>query len=80
MLRERSRPSSSCDIRLLDPFVSRRHAELIVCEDGSFAVRDLGSSLGTSLEDEEIAFSEVVPESVVRLGLETKLSWRAEGE
>ncbi len=67
-------------IRLLDPFVSRRHAELTVREDGSLAVRDLGSSLGTSLEDEEIAFSEVVPESVVRLGVETKLSWRAEDE
>ncbi len=80
MLRERSRPSSSCDIRLLDPFVSRRHAELIVCEDGSFAVRDLGSSLGTSLEDEEIIFAEVASESVVRLGVETRLRWRPEDE
>ena len=36
----------SCDLPVLDPTVSRRHAELIV-EATGIAVRDLGSSNGT---------------------------------
>ncbi|MGQ0766618.1 MAG: adenylate/guanylate cyclase domain-containing protein [Gemmatimonadota bacterium] len=36
----------SCDLPVLDPTISRRHAELTV-ENGSLRVRDLGSSNGT---------------------------------
>jgi adenylate cyclase len=36
----------SCDLPVLDPTISRRHAELIV-ENGGIRVRDLGSSNGT---------------------------------
>jgi adenylate cyclase len=36
----------SCDLPVLDPTVSRRHAQLVV-EPGSVTVRDLGSSNGT---------------------------------
>ena len=69
--------SSRCDIRLLDPHVSRRHAELTVREDGTLTVRDLESSLGTFLdEDEEIVFAELAAGSMIRLGAETRLRWR----
>ncbi len=36
----------TCDIPIIDPTISRRHAE-IRCTDGAVAVRDLGSSNGT---------------------------------
>jgi pSer/pThr/pTyr-binding forkhead associated (FHA) protein len=38
--------SSECDLRLLCPKVSRRHAELVISE-GYVAVRDLNSRNGT---------------------------------
>jgi RsiW-degrading membrane proteinase PrsW (M82 family) len=39
----------ACDIRLADDSVSRRHAELLLLDDGRLEVRDLGSTRGTSV-------------------------------
>jgi len=32
---------SSCDIRVLDPFISREHAEIAILDDGSYIIKDL---------------------------------------
>ena len=38
------------DIRLTDPTVSRRHAELVVTEDGRYYLTDCASTQGTYVE------------------------------
>ncbi len=40
----------ACDIQLADETVSRRHAELVLRDDGRLDVRDLGSTRGTRVE------------------------------
>ncbi|MDQ3934617.1 MAG: FtsK/SpoIIIE domain-containing protein [Actinomycetota bacterium] len=60
----------SCDIRFRDPSLSRRHAEILVGPRG-VAVRDLGSSNGSAVEDVplEANAEAAVPEGAhVRLG------------
>lgn len=47
------RDSSACDIPLDFPFVSRTHARLVLINDG-WAVEDLNSSLGTTLNGEKL--------------------------
>lgn len=39
--------SEICDIRLDDPTVSRRHAEVILCDDGALFVTDCASTSGS---------------------------------
>jgi adenylate cyclase len=55
------------DIPIFDPTISRRHAE-VECGDGSFAVRDLGSSNGTYVNGERIAQKEIAPGDVLTFG------------
>lgn len=40
---------AGCDVVLADESVSRRHAELLVFDDGMLFLTDCGSSLGTTL-------------------------------
>ncbi|MYW02565.1 FHA domain-containing protein [Streptomyces sp. SID3343] len=42
-------PSGSVEIALADPGVSRRHAKLVRCPDGSWEVVDLDSANGTTI-------------------------------
>lgn len=62
--------SEEAKFRIQQDSVSRRHCEFFATDDGVF-VRDLGSTNGTFLDDEEIAASTatVVPSgTVVRVG------------
>jgi RNA polymerase sigma-70 factor (ECF subfamily) len=52
--------SSECTLVLGDPAVSRKHAALVVVEDGSLAVRDLGSRAGTTVNMVRVLEDEVV--------------------
>ncbi len=54
-----------CDVRLVDPRVSRRHAE-ITARDGRWAVRDLGSANGTWLDGQRIDETILPPQGVLR--------------
>ena len=55
------------DIPVLDPTISRRHAEVIGDENGVF-IRDLGSSNGTFLNGVKIEESRIQPGDVVTFG------------
>ena len=56
--------SGECSMVLPDPAVSRKHAALVVVEDGSLGVRDLGSRAGTTVnlvrvdEDETVTLTD----------------------
>jgi len=57
-----------CDVNLIDPEVSRRHAT-IRADGGSFAIEDLGSTNGTFVNDERISGARVLAHGdTVRLG------------
>ena len=59
------------DIPLNDDYVSRRHAE-IAFEHGHFVLRDLGSTNGTTLDDERLAPGQALAlrdDSVVGIGV-----------
>ena len=57
-----------CDVNLIDPEVSRRHAT-IRSADGSLAIEDLGSTNGTFVNDERITSVTVLRDGdSVRLG------------
>ncbi len=59
------------DIPLNGDYVSRRHAE-ITFEQGRFVLRDLGSTNGTTLDDERLAAGQSAPlrhDSVVGIGV-----------
>lgn len=61
-----------------DPYVSRRHAEIIWLEDG-WAIRDLGSTNGTRVNGETLEGTEVkplAPDDVVELGFFSRLTVR----
>lgn len=45
---------SACQIRLEDPMVSARHAEIVEHSDGRFTIRDLGSRRGTFVGKQKI--------------------------
>lgn len=57
----------SCDLPVLDPTVSRRHAELVVDATG-VAVRDLGSSNGTFVRNERVEQVHLAPGDKVVFG------------
>jgi hypothetical protein len=48
------------DLRLASPFVSRKHAEVKLADDGSITVTDLGSSSGTKLNGVRLTANEAV--------------------
>ena len=61
----------SADIVLNDGFISRRHAE-IVYKDGSYMIRDLGSTNGTTLDGKmvnDMKHNLLKPDSVIGLGI-----------
>ncbi len=56
-----------CDVNLMDPEVSRRHAA--IRDQGGLAIEDLGSTNGTFVNDQRISVVTVLREGdVVRLG------------
>jgi pSer/pThr/pTyr-binding forkhead associated (FHA) protein len=44
------RDSNQCDVVLLHPTVSRRHARLGVASDNKLQIEDMGSTNGTSVD------------------------------
>ncbi len=63
-----------CEAVVADVTVSRRHAELRATERG-LAVRDLGSSNGTTLNGARIATGEITPGDTIQFG---KITFRLE--
>ncbi len=59
--------SSSCDIVLSDPSISRRHLRLR-SRDGRWALEDLGSMNGTTLNGRSVGRCELRPGDDLRLG------------
>lgn len=57
----------SCDVRLPDLTVSRRHARLI-CRDGRWVIQDLESTNGTIVNGRRVGRCEVRPGDDVKLG------------
>ena len=55
------------DIPVLDPTISRRHAE-IECSDAGYAIRDLGSSNGTYVNGERVSQRAIAPGDVLTFG------------
>lgn len=68
------RDEASADLVLNDTNVSRRHAEL-VCENGRWSVRDLGSTNGTRVNGQRVTEQPLSTGDAVSLGLIT-LSFR----
>jgi Protein of unknown function (DUF3662)/FHA domain len=61
---------TDCDLRLVDPGVSRHHAELRI-EDGTVVVADLGSTNGTFLNGQPIRRAPLADGARVTLGRTT---------
>jgi adenylate cyclase len=59
--------SLTSDIPILDPSISRRHAE-VTCDERGVHVRDLGSSNGTFLNGEKVDTARLGPEDTVSFG------------
>ena len=66
------------DLRIADPGVAERHAEIRVVEDG-LEVRDLGTATGTRVEGRAVECGSVAPGEEVRFG-ETRLLCCRTGE
>lgn len=61
--------SAECDIPLNNPLVSRKHVEILPQDDGRFAIRDLGSLNGTSVDGQTIRNDAVVVDGQAQLQL-----------
>jgi pSer/pThr/pTyr-binding forkhead associated (FHA) protein len=59
--------SSTCDITVDDPNVSRRHAE-IRHEDGAYWIVDLGSTNGVTVNGKRVERARLAPEDEVLIG------------
>jgi adenylate cyclase len=59
--------SLTSDIPILDPSISRRHAE-VTCDEQGVHVRDLGSSNGTFLNGEKVDSASLGPDDTVSFG------------
>ncbi|OYV66743.1 MAG: hypothetical protein B7Z72_10790, partial [Gemmatimonadetes bacterium 21-71-4] len=57
----------TCDLPIIDPTISRRHAE-VECVDGGVQVRDLGSSNGTFVNGVRIEHADLVAGDSVTFG------------
>jgi adenylate cyclase len=66
----------TADLPVVDPTVSRRHAQILSDENG-LSVHDLGSSNGTFVNGNKIENAPIVPGDVIAFG---KVSFRLEGE
>ncbi len=56
-----------CEIRIPVPQVSREHAE-VTLDDGTLAIKDLGSSNGTYVDGQRVQQSPLVAGSVITIG------------
>lgn len=59
---------SEADIRINDPGVSRRHAEVVLGADQSVSVVDLGSTNGTYVDGQRVTRSPLYDGAVLRVG------------
>jgi len=59
---------TDCQITLLDPSVSRKHARLVRAEDGSVTVVDDASTNGTHVNDRKISRSALNNGDILRVG------------
>jgi adenylate cyclase len=59
--------SLASDIPILDPSISRRHAE-VTCDERGVHIRDLGSSNGTFLNGEKVETASLGPDDTVSFG------------
>src|SRR5262252_4849729 len=66
----------TADLPVVDPTVSRRHAQILSDENG-LTVHDLGSSNGTFVNGNKITTAPIVPGDVIAFG---KVTFRLEGE
>ena len=60
--------SADADIRIDDPEVSRRHAQLVATGPGGWVVSDLGSVNGTYVDGRRVTSADVGDGSVIALG------------
>lgn len=60
---------ASCDVRIVDPEVSRRHAALRIESPDKIIIKDLGSSNGTYIKNSPITGEKrISPETTIRMG------------
>lgn len=64
---------ASCEVRVGDETVSRRHAELLPI-NGRWHVRDLGSGNGTLLDDVRVTDAVVPRQATLQLGTTTRIA------
>jgi pSer/pThr/pTyr-binding forkhead associated (FHA) protein len=57
-----------CEVHVVDPHVSRRHAEIYVYEDGAALISDMESVNGLLLSDERVPFALLLPGQEFQLG------------
>lgn len=69
--------SRECDVRIDDPNVSRRHAELRRDPGGGWLVADLGSTNGVKLNGRRVESAPLAPGDEITLGL-TRLTFEIE--
>ncbi len=61
--------SDGCELVLDDDYVSAMHAQLTHRSDGSWVLRDLGSTNGTYVDSERISSPTIVgPDDIIRIG------------
>lgn len=66
----------TCDIRLNDPFVSARHAEITLEADGQgYCVRDLDSRNGTFVNGTRVSHAPLFAGAALRMG-RSSLAWK----
>jgi pSer/pThr/pTyr-binding forkhead associated (FHA) protein len=56
------------DVRIDDPGISRRHAEVLLHADGRASVRDLGSTNGTFVDEQTVREIELHDGDTLRVG------------
>jgi len=66
---------SSNSIVMNDTFISRKHASLVISDDGRVLIRDLGSSNGTFVNGNRIGESYLQPGDIVKCGA-VLLNWQ----
>ncbi len=59
---------TGCAIKLKHPAISRQHCEIEVFDEDEWILRDLGSSMGTMMDDESVKEIELSHGSQVKIG------------
>jgi pSer/pThr/pTyr-binding forkhead associated (FHA) protein len=75
---------AGCDVRVADPYVSARHAQVVVDEQDAVWITDLGSTNGTYIQRaggrlrvQVHAPTRLYPGDVLWLGARTSIPWTA---